>query len=381
MDLSRRDPSSAGRLRTHRRLPVRILLAPDKFKGSFTAEEICRLLAEGIHQADPGATVTSCPMADGGDGTLDVLLGAIGGARETITAAGPLGGTVQAPVAFLSDGAALIESAKFCGPVALGGREKDPMRASTFGLGVAVRETLARSPARLLLGVGGSATVDGGLGLASALGYRLRDRTGSLLQGTGRDLSALCSIEPPGDGSISAQVVALVDVSHTLLGPAGAARVFGPQKGASPEQVEELEEGLANLAARLSLDLGVGVADLEGGGAGGGLGAAAFAFLGARITSGASTVAELTGLRLMLEKADLVVTGEGAFNASHSGKVVGEVARLCAALDQPLIVVCARTDGPPPPGRARVVTLGAAVNRSDLVQAGKALARGAFSRD
>ncbi len=360
---------------------MRILLAPDKFKGTFTAAEICGHLAEGIHQVDPGVTVTSCPMADGGDGTLDVLLAARGGVKETVSAPGPLGGTVESPVAFLSDGAALIESAFFCGPAALGARKPDPMLASTLGLGVAVRQALARSPARLLLGIGGSVTVDGGLGFASALGYRLRDQAGSILQGCGRDLSRLCFIEPPVDGLFSTRVLALADVSNRLLGATGAARVFGPLKGASREQVEELDRGLANLAAVLSRELGVQVADIEGGGAGGGLGAAAVAFLGARIASGASTVGELTGLQPLLQSADLVVTGEGAFDALHSGKVVGEVARLCAARDVPLVVVCARSDGLPPPGRVRVFTIGAVVTDTDLIQTGKALVHSAFSRD
>lgn len=329
----------------------------------------------------PGAQVIPHPMADGGDGTLDVVLAAVGGKRVGIRAPGPLGNPLEAPVALLPGGSILIESARFCGRTALGGHAPDPMAASSYGLGVAIREALALHPRRLLVGLGGSVTIDGGLGMARALGFTLRSDDGETLEGSGRDLARLESIGQEAAIPITVPVVALADVANPLTGATGAARVFGPQKGASAAEIEVLERGLGRLEGILSRDIRAGAGPREGAGAAGGLGAALFAFLSARLVEGARAVAALTGLSSAVAACDGIVTGEGVYESAHEGKVVGEVARLCAGESRPLAIVCSAMRGTLPGGKVRVFTLGPDATEKGLLHAGKALADSAFWRD
>lgn len=312
----------------------------DSFKGSLDARRACGSVEEGIRSVTPDAVVRKVPMADGGEGTAETLLAATGGAWIHRSAPGPYpdrdveGRYLWLPAA---GPGALVEMAEVNGLALLPPAERDPLRTSTRGTGVLLADAADRGATRIWLAIGGSATVDGGTGAARALGWRFLDGSGRPVPEGGGTLGAIARIVPPdsasppqggGDplGGVAVQV--LCDVDNPLLGSRGAAHVFGPQKGATPAQVEILEAGLAHLAERIEADLGIDVREIPGAGAAGGLGAGAVAFMGADLVSGVDAVMEAAGLSRALEGADWVVTGEGAFDdQSLHGKVVSGVVR------------------------------------------------------
>ncbi len=325
---------------------MRVLLAPDKFRGSFTAREVCEHLSRGLRQAAPSVIVDSVPLADGGEGTLDLILEARPGSRVAIEVRGPLGDPVIAEYGVMEDGTAVLEASRFCGLSLIEPGRRDPMRASSYGLGEGIASALDSGCGPLILCLGGTATVDGGVGMARALGYRF-------------EKSAAAS-GPAGVARIDPSVVhprlretpfkALCDVDHVLLGPAGAARVFGPQKGAGPEEVDRLEAGLEDLKDAIVRWKGPAASELgalPGSGAGGGLGMGAAAFLDAVLVPGAEAVMEIAGFSRHLAGCDLVVTGEGSLDAQTSagGKVVARVLRESARAGVPGVVVAGRWDG------------------------------------
>jgi glycerate kinase len=317
-----------------------IVLAPDKFKGSADAAAVARALRAGIQDVEPGATVVEVPVADGGEGTVDAAIrGGFRGVRVTVC--GPLGDPVEAVVA-VRDGTAVVELARASG-LALVGDRRDPLAATTFGTGQLVAAALDAGCTRIVLGLGGSATTDGGAGLLQALGVTLRDAGGAVLPpGAGHPL-AVASLDMTGlDPRLrGAQVVVATDVDNPLLGARGAAAVFAPQKGADPEQVAVLEAALDRWAGLL----GRPAADLAGAGAAGGAGYAALAALGATVRPGVEVVLELVGFAGLLTGARLVVTGEGALDEqSAGGKAPVGVARAAAAAGVPVVAVAGRVD-------------------------------------
>ena len=328
---------------------MKIILSPDSFKGTFGAAEVCRAFAEGVRRVYPGAEILELPLADGGEGTLEVLRGATGGELLSCASRDPLGRPLTVEYVVLPRGEALIEMARSTGLALLAGSERDPWRAGTFGLGLVLRAALERNPGALTLTLGGSATVDGGVGMARALGYRFFDKSGKALElEGGRILSRIARIDSRGADKRLAgiKVRALCDVRNPLLGPTGAARVFAPQKGAGPALVEKLELGLANLALRLREDLGKEVTAVEGGGAAGGMGVAVVGFLGGRLTSGIDYVLETLRFDRALEQADLVITGEGSFDdQSLGGKVISGVLARARNNRVPVAVVCGSHPG------------------------------------
>ncbi|HXI02669.1 MAG TPA: glycerate kinase [Candidatus Saccharimonadales bacterium] len=356
---------------------MKLLLAPDKLKGTFAAREVCRLLAEGARRADPRTQVIEAPMADGGEGTLDVVTEALEGKSKPLAGEGPFGEAVRARVGVLPGGEVLVESAHFCGAPGVPSGRRDPMRATSHGLGRALYEVLSWSPASVSVGLGGSLTVDGGLGLARALGFRLVGPYGRTLDGLGEDLVRLEAIEPPARPPAGAiPVRALADVRTRL---ADAVRLFAPQKGAAAEDLPRLEAGLVNLARIAERDLGVELESLEGGGAAGGLGAGLVAFLGAGLRSGAESVASWIGLAGLLDsRPDLVVTAEGRFEPAHEGKVADFLLRESASRGLPCLVICAST-GEGRPADGDLLVLGGKVTADDLVRAGKVLVGKGFS--
>ncbi|OGF98428.1 MAG: hypothetical protein A2Z86_12145 [Candidatus Glassbacteria bacterium GWA2_58_10] len=328
---------------------MKIILAPDSFKGTFSAAEVCRAFASGVRRVHPGAEILELPLADGGEGTLDVLRGATGGEFFFCASRDPLGRPLTVEFVMLPRGEALIEMARSSGLALLAGSERDPWRAGTFGLGLVIKSALELNLEALTLTLGGSATVDGGVGMARALGYRFFDKRGKPLDlEGGRILSRIARIDNRDTDKRLAglKVRALCDVRNPLLGPSGAARVFAPQKGAGPEMVEKLEQGLANLALRLREDLGREVTAVEGGGAAGGMGAAVVGFLGGKLTSGIDYVLETLRFERALEQADLVITGEGSFDdQSLGGKVISGVLDRARNSRVPVAVVCGRHPG------------------------------------
>jgi len=316
---------------------VKIVVALDSFKGGLSAEAACRAVAEGLRAARPEIAVVCTPMADGGEGTATALLAARpGGAWIAQSASGPLPGQqVQAGYAwFAKDRVAVVEMAAASGLPLLAEHERNPLKTTTRGTGELIRAAGERGAQRILLAIGGSATNDGGIGAAAALGWRFLDANGQEVEPVGGRLGAITRIIPPERAAWPPMTV-LCDVTNPLCGPRGAASVYGPQKGATPEMVAQLDDGLRNLAARIRADLGRDVLELAGGGAAGGLGAGAVAFFNAELAPGIETIIHESGLRNALRGADWCITGEGAFDAqSLDGKVVSGVAaaaRKCGA--------------------------------------------------
>ena len=283
-----------------------------------------------------------CPVADGGDGLLDAVLPP-GSLRERVQVSGPLGMPVPAELGWVDPETAILESSTACGLALLPPEVRDPLRTTTRGVGELIWEAVDRGARTVVVGMGGSATVDGGTGAARGLGWTFADAAGQPLAEGGGALTELATC---GSGwGLEAQVVALADVTTPLVGPEGAAPVFGPQKGASPAAVTQLAAGLERLAALMARQGHPELATLPGGGAAGGLGAGLVFFARARIVPGAEWVLERVGFDAALAKADLVVTGEGALDrTSRVGKATGEVIRRARAARKTVAVVAGRVD-------------------------------------
>jgi glycerate kinase len=313
---------------------MNVVIALDSFKGSLSAAAACRIVAAAFSQALPTAVVRCVPMADGGEGTAAAMVGACGGELvEVHGLSGPLPGQrLSACYGWLpATRTAVVEMAQASGLTRVPPAARDPRRTTTRGTGELIAAARARGAARLVLTLGGSATNDGGCGAAAALGWRFLDAAGRDLPDGGAALARLDRIVPPAEPRWHIPVEALCDVTNPLCGEHGAAAVYGPQKGATPDQVRELDAALGVLAERWRETLGLDVANQPGAGAAGGFGAGAVAFLGARLVSGIDTIAELTGLTDRLREADWVVTGEGRFDESSLlGKVVSGVLRRAA---------------------------------------------------
>ncbi|MGW9020441.1 glycerate kinase [Leucobacter chromiiresistens] len=325
---------------------MRVLIAPDKFKGSLTAGEVCAALAAGIAEVAGDATVVTVPMADGGEGTLDAAL-ASGFARHAVTVTSPLGEPVRASIG-VRGAEAVVELALASGLALVAAHERNALAASSVGTGECIRAALDRGATRVFLAIGGSASTDGGAGMLHALGARLLDRDGRDLPAGGGALAELARVDLGGlDPRLArTEFVLANDVSHALLGAEGAARVFGPQKGASAADVERLEQGLARLVDALEAALpgSARCAEAEGSGAAGGVGYAALAVLGARQRAGVDVVVDFTRLDRRIAEADLVITGEGSFDAqSLGGKTPVGVARAAHRHGAPVVMVCGRT--------------------------------------
>ena len=321
---------------------MKIVIAPDSFKGSLAAPQVAEAIARGWQAVFPAAECLLRPMADGGEGTVDAVLAAAGGERRTCTVSGPLGTPVEAHWGWLDDGTAVIEMAAASGLHQVAADQRDIPRACSQGTGELVRQALDAGARHIILGLGGSATNDGGAGLLRALGVRLLDSAGQALAPGGAALARLAEIELSGLDPRLAQVPVLVaaDVDNPLCGPHGASAVFGPQKGASPEQVRLLDAALTHYAERMAATLGTDHSTEPGAGAAGGLGFAARALLGARFRPGIAVVAELCGLAEAVQGADLVITGEGRLDAQTlHGKTPLGVARIAHAAGVPVIAL------------------------------------------
>lgn len=321
---------------------MKIIFAPDKFKSCMTAPEACAELERAFREVFPEAELVPLPMADGGDGTAESMLAAAGGERKTAVVKGPLGTPVEASFALLADGRAVLEMAAASGIALLKREELDPLRASTYGTGELIKAALDCEAEEIILGIGGSATVDGGAGMAQALGYRLLDVKGRDLPPGGGALENLASIDASNADPrlFKTRIRVACDVTNPLLGPLGAARVFGPQKGASPACVEQLERNLANLAGCWKKAGLLAAADQPGDGAAGGLGAGLRAFCRAVPESGARLVMDALHFSAHLDHASLVVTGEGRTDSqTESGKICSEIAREAHAHGVPVMLL------------------------------------------
>ena len=323
---------------------MKIVVAPDKFKGSLPATQVAAAIAVGLHAGLPGVEVVTIPVADGGEGTVDAAVAA-GFERVPVTAAGPAGDPVRASYARRGE-VAVVELAGVCGLARLPAGRPAPLTASSFGAGEVLRAVLEAGARRIVLGVGGSASTDGGAGLLQALGARVLDTSGEPVRPGGAGLRDVVTLDLTRlhRALYPADIILAADVDNPLTGPDGAAEVYGPQKGASPAEVALLDEGLRRWAAVVAAAVGRDWSRAPGAGAAGGVGFGALAVLGATRRPGIELVLDLTGFETALDGADLVITGEGSLDAqSLAGKTPVGVARAAARRGIGVIAVAGRS--------------------------------------
>ncbi|MBH0005873.1 glycerate kinase [Psychrobacter sp. SWN149] len=327
---------------------MKILIAPDSFKESLEALDVCRAIQSGFSQVFPNADYTLLPMADGGEGTSAVLSYVLGGRWKDVRVHDPLMRPITAKYLLLPDNTAVIEIAQACGLHLLKATERNPVTTSSYGVGELIADALDEGAKRIIIGLGGSGTNDAGLGMLMALGMTFHDVNDSLLTHGGGALAQLNRID---NRHLNAKVLDTVfevacDVTNPLCGLLGASAVFGPQKGAYPEQVNELDKALSHFAAVCDQQGYDECQNVEGAGAAGGLGYAMMTFFNAQLKSGFNTVAEVAHLSEHIADADLVITGEGKLDVQTAmGKVAGGISHIAKANNTPVIAICGSVDG------------------------------------
>lgn len=313
---------------------MKVVLMPDSFKGTLSARDFCAVAEEEIKKLDPTDEVVSLPVADGGEGTVDAFLTAVGGQRVEVPCQDPYGREIMGFYGLLPDGTAVIEMAAAAG-LPLVGEAKNPTLTSTYGVGQLIAHAAHHGAKSIVLGLGGSATNDGGCGCAAALGVQFLNGNGKPFVPTGGTLRDIAAIDVRGlDPAVKAlPITAMCDIDNPLCGKEGAAAVFAPQKGADEAMVAMLDDGLRHFAQVVHRDVGVDVLSVAGGGAAGGFGAGALALLSGKLQRGFDTVLTVTEFHRRAVDADLVITGEGRLDSqSLRGKVVLEVAKNAAPL-------------------------------------------------
>ena len=327
---------------------MKILIAPDSFKESLEALDVCHAIQAGFSQVFPDADYQLLPMADGGEGTSAVLSYVLGGRWKEVRVHDPLMRPISAKYLLLPNATAVIEIAQACGLHLLTVAERNPVIASSYGVGELIVDALDEGVKRIIIGLGGSATNDAGLGMLTALGMTFYDSDdNTLAQGGG----ALANLQRLDATSFHASVLDTVfevacDVTNPLCGTLGASRIFGPQKGASPQQVNDLDQALNHFATICEQQGYKNYQDIAGAGAAGGLGYALMSFCQAELKSGFDTVAEVANLSQHIADADLVITGEGKLDAQTAmGKVAGGISQIAKASHTPVIAICGSVDG------------------------------------
>jgi glycerate kinase len=325
----------------------KIILIPDSFKGTMESAEICRLMAKAVESHYPTAKILSFPVADGGEGTVDAILSAAGGKKVFVGVKGPYFGRRKAFFGITESGDAVIETAS-CAGLTLVEHNLHPDLTTTYGVGQLIARAAAQGCSRIIVGLGGSCTNDGGAGAAAACGVKFYDKNRKTFIPTGGTLADIAAID---DSEMNpavrrAQIIAMCDVDSPLYGPSGAAYVFAPQKGADAAMVQRLDEGLKHYSDILRQCLGIDISTLPGAGAAGGLGGGMAAFFHAELRSGIETILDLVHFDEQLQGADLVLTGEGKIDAqSLRGKVVSGVARHAKKQGVPVVAVVGDIDG------------------------------------
>jgi glycerate kinase len=321
---------------------MKIIIAPDSFKGSNTSIRVAGLVERGIRKVYPDAEVVKIPIADGGEGTVEaVVLGGEGEYRD-LEVRGPLDDPVKARYGVLSGGRAVIEMAAASGLPLLPDSKRNPLLTTTYGTGQLIKAALDEGCREFLIGIGGSATTDGGMGMAAALGYSFKDDAGQELGYAGKDLERLADIDTSSaDPRLKeSRFTVACDVTNPLYGKEGAAYIYGPQKGATPEMVERLDKGLRHFAEVLEGAFGRDISQEPGSGAAGGLGAGLMIFCGAQLKSGIDAVLDIVGFDRHMDSTDLVITGEGAIDGQSTyGKVPVGVAKRVSRYDVPVLAI------------------------------------------
>lgn len=316
-----------------------ILIAPDSFKGTLSAEQVCNIIGKAFEDEIGDVNTKKLPLADGGEGLCDCMKQICGGKTLSAEVSGVFGKKMQAEYLILPDNTAVIEMAA-CAGLPLAGSDKNPELATTKGVGELISHAISNGAKSILLGLGGSATNDCGIGMASALGYEFLDAVGNILEPIGKNLSKINKIKCP-ENKIPVPVFCACDVENPLYGESGAAYVFARQKGADDEMIARLDEGLKNISEVIKRDLGKDISSLEGAGAAGGLGAGAVVFLYAKLQKGIELILDKSGFDNLLTDADLVITGEGRLdNQSVQGKVISGVAKRAVKKGVKVITIC-----------------------------------------
>ena len=334
---------------------MRVLIAPDKFKGALNAREVAENIAKGLRDAIPNARIEILPMADGGEGTAEAICEARGGSWLICKAHDPIGREIDARYGWIENGKlAVMEMSETAGMRRLLENERDPVRATTFGVGEMILDAANRGANQITIGLGGSATNDGGFGMANALGFRFSTQTQPLkfdglkpssFPSAVSELVELMRINEPKDLKLP-KIIAAVDVRNPLLGENGATRVFGPQKGATADKIAILERSLGRLADVVADEFGFDYRDQLGAGAAGGLGFGLMSFCGATIRPGFDVVAEAVGLELKMKNVDIVITGEGSLDRQTlEGKTPAGVARMARKLGKKVFAMVGRASG------------------------------------
>jgi glycerate kinase len=328
---------------------MKILIAPDKFKGALDAREVAENIAKGLRDVLPDVKIDIVPMADGGEGTAEAICEARGGSWVKYKAHDPIGREIEARYAWIEDEKrAIMEMSEAAGMRRLSESERDPVRATTFGVGEMILDATSRSANEIVIGLGGSATNDGGWGMARALGFRFdyeQEQAKEKDRERVTDLINLNRIEKPQNWALP-KIIAAVDVQNPLLGENGATHVFGPQKGASSNELTVLERALARLADVVARDCDFDYRDKPGAGAAGGLGFGLMSFCGATIQPGFDVVADAVGLESKMKQVDVVITGEGSLDRQTlEGKTPAGVARLARKLGKKVLAIAGRYDG------------------------------------
>lgn len=320
---------------------MKIVIASDSFKESLSSAAVADAAASGIIKVAPECRISKFSVSDGGEGLTESLVSALDGEYVQVSASDPLGRRINATFGICGD-SAVVETAAASGLPLLSPEERNPMIASTFGTGELIAEALKRGCRNFLVGLGGSATCDGGTGMLEALGWRFLDRSGNPLKGNGENLAAIANID---DSAVMPQLrqarfTVACDVRNPFCGPQGASYIYSPQKGASAQEVELLDNGLRNFASVVAAKYGVDVTDMEGAGAAGGLGGAFKAFMGATLRRGIDMVLDAIGIDRAIEEADLVITGEGKVDSqTPSGKTAAGVLGRCRKYGVPCVAI------------------------------------------
>lgn len=347
---------------------AKYVLIPDSFKGSLSASRICAIMRDAILRLEPDAEICAIPVADGGEGTVDAFLTAVGGRKVTLRAHGPYAEEITGFYGRLSPQTAVLEMAAAAG-LPMVGERRNPEATSTFGVGEILRHAVEQGATELILGLGGSATNDGGCGMAAAMGVRFLDSAGNAFIPVGGTLQQIASIDvtPALAGLRHCRVRVMCDIDNPLCGPEGAAQVFGPQKGADAAMVQRLDAGLRHLAQRVRQDLKTDILNLPGAGAAGGMGGGAVAFLGGQLQMGIDTVLDVVGFSQKIRDAELILTGEGRLDGqSVRGKVIAGVGRQAAKSGKAVIAVVGGIADDADAAYANGVTAAFSINRTPM---------------
>ncbi len=323
---------------------MKIVFAPDSFKGSLSSLEIIDVLDESARRIFDDVATVAVPMADGGEGTIDALIVPAGGTKETVTVTGPMGNTVEAVIGYIHEGkTAVLEMAQASGLFLVPGGNKDPLAATSYGTGELIQRALDNGIRSIIIGIGGSATNDGGMGAMKALGVRFLDAAGKELEGRGSDLELVRSIDVSALNPAVSEcgITVICDVSNPLLGKDGATYIYGPQKGVTPDLLDRLDKGMANYIKVVEGTLNKEIANVPGAGAAGGMGAALMAFLSAELKPGIDVVLDAVSFDSLVDDASFVVTGEGNIDEQsvRFGKVPTGIMKRCTPKKVPVAVI------------------------------------------